>query len=379
MDSGATSQKPQSVIDAMQHYYEHDNSNVNRGVHALSQRADKLYDSTRQKVKSFIHAKNIEDIIFTYGTTDGINLLAHSIGESLNKNDEIILTEVEHHANIVPWQMLRDRKNITINVVKVLDNGLLDMDHFKSLLSDKTKIVSVSHISNVLGIVNPIHDIIQLSHRHGAKVIIDAAQSIAHEMIDVQALDCDFMVFSAHKMYGPTGVGILYGKKEHLIAMPPYRGGGSMINEVTFDKTTYAALPNKFEAGTPPIASVVGLGAAIDFIQSVGMEKIQAHEKILSDYLFRSLSDLKDVHIIGEYHDRAPIASFTMDNIHAHDVATILDRQGIAVRAGHHCAMPLMNRFGVSATTRVSAGIYNTKEDVDALLNALQNVRGVFA
>ncbi len=378
LDNGATTQKPQSVLDAMQQYYSLDNANVHRGVHYLSQKSDKAFEAVRRKAQHFIGASLPEEIIFTYGTTDAINLLAHSLGELLSEGDEIIITEMEHHANIVPWQMLRDRKNIKLKVVKIHDDGLLDIEHYRSLLSDRTKIVSVSHVSNVLGIANPIGTMIAMAHEYGAKVIIDAAQSIAHVEINVKTLDCDFLVFSAHKMYGPTGVGVLYGKKEHLEAMPPFRGGGAMINEVRFDKTTYNVLPFKFEAGTPPIAAIVGMGAAIDFIQSIGMHDIERYERELSHYLYHSLERIQDVNILGSFHDRAPIVSFTLGSIHAHDVATILDKQGVAARAGHHCAMPLMERYGVNATTRVCAGIYNTLSDIDTLVTALKTVREVF-
>ncbi|MFI4956978.1 MAG: aminotransferase class V-fold PLP-dependent enzyme [Gammaproteobacteria bacterium] len=379
LDNGATTQKPQSVINAMTHYYEHDNANVHRGVHALSQRADRAYEAVRLKAQALIHAQHREEIIYTYGTTDAINLLAHSLGELLSEGDEIIVSEMEHHANIVPWQMLCERKKLTLNVISVNDDGTLNMDQYRSLLSERTKIVSVCHISNVLGIKNPVKDIIELAHEKGAAVVIDAAQSIAHTPIDVQDMGCDFLVFSGHKMYGPTGIGILYGKKKWLEMMPPFRGGGAMISEVRFEKTTYNDLPYKFEAGTPAISAVIGLGAAIDFIQSIGLSAIEAYEHQLSIYMWDALSNIPGLRILGEFQERVPIVSFTMKDAHAHDVATILDRKGVAVRAGHHCAMPLMERFGVIATTRACASIYNSAEDIDCLAQALLAVNEVFA
>lgn len=379
LDNGATTQKPQSVIDAMTQYYQNDNANVHRGVHALSQRADKAFEAVRHKAQALIHAAHSEEIIFTYGTTDAINLLAHSLGDALVAGDEIVITETEHHANIVPWQMLCERKQTILKIIPVKDNGTLDLDAYASLLNAKTKIVSLAHISNVLGIKNPIGNMIAMSHQVGACVVIDAAQSIAHTPINVQSLDCDFLVFSSHKMYGPTGVGILYGKKKWLEAMPPYRGGGAMINEVRFEKTTYNTLPYKFEAGTPPIAEVIGLGAAIDFMQSLGLENIEAHEHTLSQYMWEQVSTIEGIRILGAFEARVPILSFTLSDIHAHDVATILDRKGVAVRAGHHCAMPLMERFGVVATTRACASVYNTTADIDGLVQALSVTREVFA
>jgi cysteine desulfurase/selenocysteine lyase len=379
LDNGATTQKPQSVINAMMHFYECDNANVHRGVHALSQRADRAYEAVRQKVQRFIHAKHREEIIYTYGTTDAINLLAHSLGDLLSAGDEIIVSEMEHHANIVPWQMLCERKNVVLKVIGVNDDGTLNLDQYRSLLSDRTKMVSVCHISNVLGIKNPVKEMIAMAHEKGAYVVIDAAQSIAHTPIDVQDMDCDFLVFSGHKMYGPTGVGILYGKKALLEKMPPYRGGGAMISEVRFEKTTYNVLPYKFEAGTPAISAVIGLGAAIDFIQDIGLAKMEAYEHELSIYLWDALRDVPGIKILGDFNDRVPIVSFTMKAAHAHDVATILDRKGVAVRAGHHCAMPLMERYGVMATTRACASIYNSTEDIDRLVQALVAVNEVFA
>jgi cysteine desulfurase/selenocysteine lyase len=364
LDSAATAQKPQSVIDAMNHFYSHDNANVHRGVHALSMRADKAYEAVRDKVAQFIHAQSRSEIIFTKGTTEAINLVASSFGDiQIHAGDEILISGMEHHANIVPWQLLCERKKAVLKVIPVLE---------------KTKLVAVTHISNVLGTINPIKKIIDASHQMGTPVLIDAAQSIHHLPIDVQDLDCDFLVFSSHKMYGPTGAGVLYGKKSWLNAMPPYQGGGDMISEVSFEKTTYNALPLKFEAGTPNIAAVIGLGAAIDFLNELGMDNIQRHESQLSDYLVSALSSVPGLRMFGQTENRIGVVSFTLENIHPHDIATILDRKGVAVRAGHHCAMPLMQRFNVPATVRASLAVYNTVDDIDALVAAIEATQKVF-
>jgi cysteine desulfurase/selenocysteine lyase len=379
LDSAATAQKPLSVLDTMNQFYLSDNANVHRGVHALSMRADKAYESVRDKVAQFIQAKSREEIIFTKGATEAINLVAASLGEiQIQSGDEIIISGMEHHANIVPWQLLCERKNAVLKVIPVLEDGTLDLEVYRQLLNDRTKLVSIVHISNVLGTINPIKTMIDLAHQNGTPVLIDAAQSIHHLPINVQALDCDFLVFSAHKMYGPTGVGVLYGKKSWLNAMPPYQGGGDMIAEVSFEKTTYNQLPFKFEAGTPNIAGVIGLGAAIDFIQSIGFDEIHQHEIELTDYLLTALRAVPGLKIIGNAADRIGVVSFTLQDIHAHDIATILDRQGVAIRAGHHCAMPLMKRFNVAATARVSLGIYNTVQDIDALICAIETTQQVF-
>jgi cysteine desulfurase/selenocysteine lyase len=379
LDNAATTQKPLSVIEAMNYFYKHDNANVHRGVHALSMRADRAYETVRDKVAEFIHAGSRTEIIFTRGTTESINLVASSLGEiHIHEGDEILITGMEHHANIVPWQMLCERKKAILRVVPVLDDGSLDRAGFKRLLSDKTKLVSVTHVSNALGTINPIKEIIDAAHAVDALVLIDAAQSIHHLPIDVKALDCDFLVFSGHKMYGPTGVGILYGKKALLNAMPPYQGGGDMIFEVNFEKTTYNALPLKFEAGTPNIAGVIGLGAAIDLLNSLGMNTIAEYESQLADYLFSSLNSIEGLTLYSQAPERTGVASFTLESIHAHDIATILDRNGVAVRAGHHCAMPLMKRFNVPATARASLALYNTVEDVDMLVAAIDATMKVF-
>lgn len=380
LDSAATSQKPQCVIEAMNDFYAQDNANVHRGVHALSMRADKAYEAARDKVARFIHAGHRSEIIFTRGATESVNLVASSLGDiHIQAGDEILITGMEHHANIVPWQLLCERKNAFLKVVPVLDNGTLDMHAFNALLNHKTKIVSICHASNALGTINPIKKMIDAAHQIGAAVLVDAAQTIHHMPVNVQDLDCDFLVFSAHKMYGPTGVGVLYGKKSWLNAMPPYQGGGLMISEVTFEKTTYNSLPFKFEAGTPNIAGVIGLGAAIDFINDLGMANIQHYENQLSEYLITSLKNIPGLTLIGDAPERVGVASFIFNDIHAHDIATILDRQGVAVRAGHHCAMPLMKRFGVPATTRASLAIYNTVDDIDALVSAIDVSSQVFS
>lgn len=380
LDNAATTQKPQFVIDAMNHFYSHDNANVHRGVHALSMRADKSYEAARDKVAQFIHASHRSEIIFTRGTTESINLVATSFGQAfIREGDEIIVTGMEHHANIVPWQLLCERTGAVLRVVPVLDNGTLDMQSFYALLNEKTKLVSLAHASNALGTINPVKQIIDASHAAGAAVLLDCAQSIHHIPIDVQALDCDFLVFSGHKMYGPTGIGVLYGKESWLRAMPPYQGGGSMISEVSFDKTTYHELPFKFEAGTPNIAGVIGLGAAIDFINMIGFASIQCYEQQLTEYMLSALKSIPGIRIYGNSPDRVGVVSFTLDGIHAHDIATILDRHGVAIRAGHHCAMPLMNRFNVAATARVSLAVYNTVDDLDTLVAAIDATQKVFS
>lgn len=379
LDSGATMQKPLAVIDAMDSFYMHDNASVHRGVHALSARADKMFEEARSKVQKFINAETPEQIIFTSGATHAINLVAYSFGQAfLQAGDEVLISEMEHHANIVPWQMACERHGATLKVAPITDNGELDLEAFESLLSEKTKLVAMTQVSNVLGTINPIKHIIKLAHKRDIPVLVDAAQSIHHVPIDAQDMDCDFMVFSGHKMYGPTGIGVLYGKKRYLEAMPPYQGGGSMVEEVTFEKTTYNKLPAKFEAGTPNIAGVIGLGAAINFIEHVGFDFIQEHEAKLCDHLISKLSKIKGLRIIGMPKERAAVVSFVMEDIHPHDIATILDRQGIAVRAGHHCCMPLMKRFGVPATARATLAVYNTIEDIDKLFEAIKSTKQVF-
>ena len=379
LDNGASSQMPAQVADRMDHYQRYEHSNVHRGIHTLSQRATDSYEGTREKIQLFLNARLKDEIIFTTGTTDSINLVASSYGgQHLSEGDEIILTEMEHHANIVPWQMIAEKTGAVIKVVPVDDRGDLDMEAYKSMLSNKTKIVSVIHISNALGTINPVDQITDLAHEYGAAVLIDGAQSAPHEVIDVQKMDCDFYVFSAHKMCGPTGFGILYGKKEILDAMPPYRGGGDMIDKVSFEETTYNVVPFKFEAGTPPIAAGIGLGAAVDYLSSIGMESIAEREHELVNYLVDRLKTVPGLRLIGESDHRASVASFVFDHIHASDMGTLLDKRGIAVRTGHHCAQPIMRRFNVPATTRASLSFYNTKEDIDQLIDGIEYVKTFF-
>lgn len=380
LDNGASTQKPHQVIEAIDYYYRHDHANIHRGVYTLSERATNAYENARKLVQNFINAKALEEIIFVKGTTEAINLVAQCYGKSnIGKNDEIILTEMEHHSNIVPWQMLCEETGAILRVVKVQDNGDLNFEHFESLFNEKTKFVALTHVSNVLGTINPVVKIITFAHKNNVPVLLDGAQGVPRMSVDVQALDCDFYAFSAHKMYGPTGVGVLYGKKELLDAMPPYQGGGDMISRVTFEKTEYNKLPYKFEAGTPNIAGVIGLGATIKYLNEIGMEQIAAYEYELLTYATEKLNEIPEVNIIGQSQQKAAVISFVLGDIHAHDVGTILDTEGVAVRAGHHCAMPLMQRFNVPATVRASFGIYNTKQEIDILCEALLKVKALFS
>ncbi len=375
-DNAASSQKPQAVIDAITRFYSSDYSNIHRGVHSLSERSTRLYEEGRIKIQHFIHAAHAREIIFTRGTTEGINLVAQSWGrKNIGPGDEILVTALEHHSNIVPWQMLCEEKGATLRVAPVNDQGEVGPIE----LTDRTRLVAIAHVSNVLGTVLPVREIVQQAHRRNVPVLVDGAQAVPHTKVDVQELDCDFYVFSSHKLYGPTGIGILYGKTALLDAMPPYQGGGDMIRSVTFEKTTYNALPYKFEAGTPDIAGVVGFAAAIDYVNDVTIGNIAAYEAELLDYATLALSKVGGLRIIGTAKHKAAVISFVLDQIHPHDVGTILDRQGIAVRTGHHCAQPLMDRFGVPATTRASFAFYNTREEVDALVAGLAKVKEVFA
>lgn len=379
LDNAATTQKPQIVLDAMNHYYTHDNANVHRGVYQLSERATLAYEAARDKVQNFLHAKQREEIIFTRGTTSAINLVAFSFGERfVNAGDEILISAMEHHSNIVPWQMLCERKQATLRVIPVKDDGTLDLDEYQKLLTSKVKLLAVTHISNVLGTINPIEKMIELAHAKNIPVLIDGAQAVGHKKIDVQKLDCDFYAFSAHKMYGPTGVGVLYAKHKWLEQMPPYQGGGDMIEKVTFEKTTYAKAPAKFEAGTPMIAEVIGLGAAVDFIHELDFAAVQQVETQLLNYATEQLKTLPGLKIIGDNQQKSGAISFVLEQAHAHDIATILDNEGVAIRAGHHCAMPLMQRFHVSATARASFAMYNSKQDIDTLMQGLYNVIKLF-
>jgi len=380
LDNAATSQKPQSVIDALVGYYSADNSNVHRGVHTLSQRATDHYEEARSKIRRFINADDDREIIYVRGTTEGINLVAQTFGrENIHEGDEIIISTMEHHSNIVPWQMLCQERGAILKVAPIDDSGELLLDEYEALITSRTKLVSMVHVSNALGSIIPAKRVVEIAHAHGVPVLLDGAQAVAHAKVDVQDLDCDFYVFSGHKLYGPTGIGILYGKADLLEAMPPYQGGGEMIRSVTFEKTLYNVLPHKFEAGTPNIAGSIGLGAAVDYVEALGMERIGAYESGLLEYGTELLSRISSLKIIGTAQDKSGILSFVMDGIHPHDIGTILDAEGIAIRTGHHCAQPLMDRFGVPATARASLAFYNTREDLDALAQAIDRVIEVFS
>ena len=380
LDNGATSQKPQSVIDAIVNYYSTTNSNVHRGVHTMSQQATDGYEGARAKVRQFINASDDREIIFTRNTTEGINLVAHSYGrQNIGPGDDIIVSNMEHHSNIVPWQMLCEETGANLRVVPIDDAGELLMDEYEKMLSSRTKLVSITHVSNALGTILPAAQIARMAHAHGAPILFDGAQAVPHMPVDVQELDCDFYVFSGHKLFGPTGIGILYGKAEYLEAMPPFLGGGEMIKSVTFEKTIYNDLPYKFEGGTPDIAGAIGLGAAIDYVNDLGFDQITAHEDELLRYCTDALSTIEGLKIIGTAEHKAGILSFVMDLAHPHDIGTILDEQGIAVRTGHHCAQPVMQRFQIPATARASLAFYNTKEDIDALVKGIERVIEVFS
>ena len=380
LDNGATSQKPQSVIDAIVNYYTTTNSNVHRGVHTMSQQATDDYEGARSKVRQFINAGEDREIIFTRNTTEGINLVAHSYGrQNIGPGDDIIVSNMEHHSNIVPWQMLCEEKGANLLVVPINDSGELLMDEYEKMLSPRTKLVSITHVSNALGTILPVAEIIEMAHAHGVPVLLDGAQAVPHMPVDMKELDVDFYVFSGHKLYGPTGIGILYGKAEYLEAMPPFLGGGEMIKSVTFEKTIYNDLPYKFEGGTPDIAGAIGLGAAIDYVNDLGFDQITAHEEELLRYGTDALSSIEGLRIIGTAEHKAGILSFVMDKAHPHDIGTILDEQGIAVRTGHHCAQPVMQRFQIPATARASLAFYNTKEDIDALVKGIDRVLEVFS
>jgi len=379
LDNAATSQKPRAVIDAISHVYEHDFSNVHRGVHTLSERSTAAYEQAREKVRQFINADSTKEVIFLRGTTEAINLVASSYGgANIKQGDEILITAMEHHSNIVPWQMLCQRTGAILKVAPINLDGELVLEEFQQLLSDRTRIVSVSHMSNALGSINPVEKIIELAHASNIPVMLDGAQAVPHLAVDVQKLDCDFYAFSGHKLYAPSGIGVLYGKSELLEAMPPYQGGGDMIRRVTFEGTEYNALPYKFEAGTPSIADTIGLGAALDYISSLGIEQIAEHEKQLLDYATECAQKISGLRIIGTAEQKGAILSFVLDTVHPHDIGTVLDHYGIAVRAGHHCAMPVMDFFKVPATARASFAMYNTFEEVDILMDGLKEVIKVF-
>jgi cysteine desulfurase/selenocysteine lyase len=380
LDNAATSQKPRAVIDAIVRYYERDNANIHRGVHTLSMRATEAHDEAREAVRHFIQAADAGEIIFVRGATEAINLVAQTYGRSnVGEGDEVLITAMEHHSNIVPWQMLCEEKGAHLRVAPINDAGELDLDAFEKLLSPRTRIVAVAHVSNALGTVNPVRKIVQLAHAHDVPVLVDGAQAVPHLPVDVQALGCDFYAFSGHKVYGPTGIGVLYGKEELLAEMPPYQGGGDMISSVTFEKTTYNVVPYKFEAGTPDIAGAIGLGAALKYIGDLGMDKVAAHGHELLSYATEAVGAIPGVRLIGTARERAGVLSFMLDGVHPHDLGTILDREGIAIRTGHHCAQPVMDRFGIPATARASFAVYNTKEEVDALVKGIRAAHEVFA
>lgn len=372
-DNAATSQKPQVVIDALVNYYTQYNANIHRGIHTLAEEATAAFEATRDTAQQFIHAASREEIIFTRGTTEGINLVAYTWGrQNIKAGDEIIISALEHHSNIVPWQILCEEKGAVLKTIPVSPEGELILDEFKNLISSRTKLVAVAHASNALGTINPVKQIIDIAHSAGAVVLIDGAQSTVHLDIDVQEMDCDFFAFSSHKLYGPTGVGVLYGKKSLLEAMPPFQGGGEMIKEVTFQKTTYNDLPYKYEAGTPNIADTIAFKAAMDFVNKIGKENIRKHEEELLQYATQQLQQIPGLKIIGTAKEKVSVISFVIDNIHPQDIGILLDNRGIAVRTGHHCTQPLMECFGIPGTTRASFAVYNTKEEIDELINGLE-------
>lgn len=379
LDNGATTQKPRAVIDALTQFYEQSNANIHRGVHWLSQHSTDLYEQSRERVRELLNAQSSQEIIFTRGTTEAINLLAQTWGvQHLREGDEVIVTGLEHHSNIVPWQMLCERSGAVLRAVSVTDTGELDMDHYRSLLGPRTRLVAVTHVSNALGTINPLDEIIRLAHAVDARVLVDGAQAVAHQEVDVQALGCDFYAFSGHKLYGPTGTGALYVRATIMADMPPWQGGGDMIRTVSFERTTYAEGPQRFEAGTPHIAGAVGLGAAIEYVQQVGLANIAAHEEALLAEATDSILTLPGIRIIGTSAHKAGILSFLVDGIHPHDLGTILDTEGVAIRAGHHCAMPLMSRFGIPGTARASFALYNSSEDVQALIAGVRKAQKLF-
>jgi cysteine desulfurase / selenocysteine lyase len=379
LDSAATSQKPQVVLDALADYYARDNANVHRGVHRLSERATEAYEGARARIQRFLNAAHPREIIFVRGTTEGINLVAQTYGRrTVGPGDEVVITALEHHSNIVPWQILCEEKGAVLRVVPIDDAGEVDVDAYERLLGERTRLVAVAHVSNALGTIVPVKRMIEAAHRRGIPVLIDGAQAAPHLRVDVRALDCDFYTFSGHKTYGPTGIGVLFGKTELLEAMPPFQGGGDMIKSVSFEKTVYNDLPYKFEAGTPNIAGAIGLGAALEYLEGLGLDRVAAHEHALLVHGTERLSSLQGLRLVGTAREKASVLSFVVEGVHAHDVGSILDREGIAVRTGHHCAMPVMTRFGIAATARASLGLYNTREDIEALVEGLARVREIF-
>ena len=379
LDNGATTQKPRCVVDAITDEYYSVNANVHRGVHFLSQQATELHEASRETVRRFINARSTNEIVFTRGTTESINLLAYSFGEAMMKEgDEVIISTMEHHSNIVPWQLLAERKGIRLRVIPITDEGELMMDEYERLFTEKTRLVSVMHVSNVLGTVNPVRRIIDIAHSHGVPVLIDGAQSTPHFAVDMQELNCDFFAFSGHKIYGPTGIGVLYGKEEWLDRLPPYQGGGEMIKNVSFEKTTFNELPYKFEAGTPDYVATHALAKALDYVSEIGMDNIQRHEQELTRYAMERMAEIPGMRFIGTAPEKDAVISFLVGDIHHLDMGTLLDRLGIAVRTGHHCAEPLMRRMGIEGTVRASFGLYNTKEEVDILVAGIDRVRKMF-
>lgn len=376
LDGGATSQKPLQVIEAIDTYYRKQNANVHRGVYGLSERATELYEGARETSRGFLNARSTKEIVFVRGTTEAINLVAHSWGRmNLQAGDEVIVTEMEHHSNIVPWQLLRDQLGIRLTVLRMNDQGEVCMNALKGLVSEKTKLLAVTHMSNALGTINPVKEMAEIAHSVGAKVLVDGAQATPHMQVDVQDLDCDFYALSGHKMYGPTGIGVLYAKEALLEAMPPYQGGGDMIYSVTFEKTEYNVLPYKFEAGTPNIAGAIGLGAAMQFMQSIGLDRIAAYEAELLAYATERIKEIEGVRIIGEAENKGGVISFVLEGVHPHDMATLMDQDGLAVRASHHCAMPVMQHFNVPATIRASLGVYNNRDDIDRLVASILDAK----
>jgi len=379
LDNAATSQKPKAVVETMERYYLTGNSNVHRGIHLLSERATEAFEGARAKAARFFNVGDVREIVFVRGATEGINLVAHSFaGPRLAAGDEVLISEMEHHSNIVPWQIVCRQTGALLRVVPINDDGELRVDEYERLLSPKTRLVSITHVSNALGTINPVKQLIEMAHERGVPVLIDGAQAAPHLPVDVQALDCDFYVCSGHKLFGPTGIGVVFGKARHLEAMPPYQGGGDMILSVTFEKTIYNEAPLKFEAGTPHIAGAIGLGAAIDYLGSIGLDRIAAYESDLLVYATDAISTIPGIRIIGTAKEKASILSFVLDDVHAHDIGTILDQEGIAIRTGHHCAQPVLQRFGVPATARVSIAFYNTRDEVDALVKAIYRATELF-
>lgn len=379
LDNAATSQKPSVVVESLRRYYLEENSNIHRGVHYLSQKATEEYEGAREKIRSFINASHSHEILFVRGTTEGINLVAHSfVGERIKPGDEILITGMEHHSNIVPWQIICEKTGAHLRVVPINDKGEVIMEEYEKMLTPKVQFVSIVHISNSLGTVNPVKEMTEMAHARNIPVLIDGAQTVSHKKVDVRDLDCDFFVFSGHKMFGPTGIGILYGKSEYLEKMPPYQGGGDMIKSVTFEKTVYNDLPYKFEAGTPNIAGVVALGSAVDYINAVGLESVYTYEQDLLAYATEAVLGVDGLRIIGTADEKSAVISFILEGVHPHDIGTIIDTEGVAIRTGHHCTQPVMKRFGIPATARASFAMYNTKAEVDALIHSIEKARKVF-